>query len=227
MMVPPPVTSLRLAFRAAGFMATRTLGWSPGREDVVVGDVDLERRHPGQGPGRGPDLGREVRQRGQVVAEQRRGLVVKRSPVSCMPSPGVAGEADDHPVQLLDSVPGKQRCQPMRCPFSRSTPCMSTGRLPASRLFSLPPWAVGPPAPVAYRRRRPSGDGDRLVQVDVLDGVEEGDARRPVGRWKAFRPEMSPVPPARLLMTAVRTAWARSESPLDSPPLLISGIRPM
>ena len=29
------------------------------------------------------------------------------------------------------------------------------------------------------------------------------------------------------MITAVRTAWARSDSPLDSPPLLISGIRPM
>ena len=38
---------------------------------------------------------------------------------------------------------------------------------------------------------------------------------------------MRPAPPARLLMTAVRTAWARSESPLDSPPLLMSGMRPL
>ena len=29
---------------------------------------------------------------------------------------------------------------------------------------------------------------------------------------------MSPVPPARLLMTAVRTAWARSLAPFDAPP---------
>ena len=37
---------------------------------------------------------------------------------------------------------------------------------------------------------------------------------------------MSPVPPARLLITAVRTAWARSSAPLDSPPELMSRIRP-
>ena len=43
-----------------------------------------------------------------------------------------------------------------------------------------------------------------------------------MGRWKALRPTMSPVPPARLLMTAVRTAWARSLAPLDSPPELMS-----
>ena len=27
-----------------------------------------------------------------------------------------------------------------------------------------------------------------------------------IGRWNALRPEISPLPPARLLMTAVRTA---------------------
>ena len=29
-----------------------------------------------------------------------------------------------------------------------------------------------------------------------------------IGRWNALRPEMRPIPPARLLMTAVRTACA-------------------
>ena len=47
-----------------------------------------------------------------------------------------------------------------------------------------------------------------------------------MGRWKALRPVIRPVPPARLLMTAVRTASARSPAPLDSPPLLISAERP-
>ncbi len=31
-----------------------------------------------------------------------------------------------------------------------------------------------------------------------------------MGRWKALRPKISPMPPARLLMTAVRTASPRS-----------------
>jgi hypothetical protein len=48
-----------------------------------------------------------------------------------------------------------------------------------------------------------------------------------VGRWNALRPEISPMPPARLLMTAVRTASAMSVVPFDSPPLLISPMRPM
>src|SRR6516164_2103536 len=33
------------------------------------------------------------------------------------------------------------------------------------------------------------------------------------GRWKAFRPEISPVPPARLLITAVATASSKSLAP--------------
>ena len=47
-----------------------------------------------------------------------------------------------------------------------------------------------------------------------------------IGRWNAFRPEISPIPPARLLMTAVRAACAKSLSPLE-PPELISPTRPM
>ena len=83
-----------------------------------------------------------------------------------------------------------------------------------------------PPATAGMATPRGSGDRDLGVEVDVLDGVEE---RHPFGGGplEALRPVISPAPPARLLMTAVRTAWARSASPLDSPPLLISGIRPM
>jgi len=47
------------------------------------------------------------------------------------------------------------------------------------------------------------------------------------GRWNALRPEIRPEPPARLLMTAVRTASFRSASPDDAPPELMSGERPM
>ena len=41
-----------------------------------------------------------------------------------------------------------------------------------------------------------------------------------MGRWKALRPEIRPVPPARLLMTAVVTASSKSLAP-EAPPLLI------
>ena len=47
-----------------------------------------------------------------------------------------------------------------------------------------------------------------------------------IGLWNALRPTISPVPPARLLITAVRTAWARSCAPFDSPPELMSPIAP-
>ena len=65
---------------------------------------------------------------------------------------------------------------------------------------------------------RASGDRDVVVEADVLDRVEQGDA---------LRPEMSPIPPARLLTTAVCTASARSVAPLLSPPELMNGLRPM
>ena len=56
------------------------------REDVVVGEVDLEAGDARQRAGGRADLGGEVGQRREVVAERRR-LVRERDPVSCMPSP--------------------------------------------------------------------------------------------------------------------------------------------
>ena len=64
------------------------------REDVEVGDVDLEARHAGDRAGRGADLGREVRQRRQVVAEG--GAHVGEAVAGELHAvAGVAGEADD------------------------------------------------------------------------------------------------------------------------------------
>ena len=48
------------------------VGGIAGGLDGVVGEVQLEGADAGQGPGRGADLGGEVGQRGQVVAERRR-----------------------------------------------------------------------------------------------------------------------------------------------------------
>src|SRR5205823_4858842 len=45
-----------------------------GRVDVVAGEVDLEPGHAGQRPGRGADLGGEVGQGADVVAENGRGV---------------------------------------------------------------------------------------------------------------------------------------------------------
>ena len=66
-------------------------------EDVVVGEVDLEAGDAGEGAGGSPDLGREVRQRGDVVAELGR---LGGEPVSreLHPVAGVAGEPDDHSI---------------------------------------------------------------------------------------------------------------------------------
>ena len=48
-----------------------------------------------------------------------------------------------------------------------------------------------------------------------------------IGRWKALRPEINPIPPARLLTTAVVTASAISPCPFDSPPEFIRPARPI
>ena len=67
-------------------------------EDVVVRDVDLERRDAGQGARRRPDFGREVRQRRQVVAEDgRTGRETVAGQLHTVA--GVPGEADDDPVE--------------------------------------------------------------------------------------------------------------------------------
>jgi hypothetical protein len=75
------------------------VGRVAGRHDVVVGEVQLERRDTGQGAGRSADLGGEVRQRRLVVAERGR---LRGEPVTSElhTVTGVAGEADDDPVSL-------------------------------------------------------------------------------------------------------------------------------
>ena len=86
---------------AAGFIATRTSGWSPGVWMSVEREADLEARHAGQRAGRRPDLGREVGQRADVVAEDGGGPRELR-PGQLHPVAGVAGEADRDPLELLD-----------------------------------------------------------------------------------------------------------------------------
>ena len=74
-----------------------------GSEDVVVGEVHLEPGDAGQGSGRRPDLGGEVREGREIVAHQG-GLA--REPVARQlhPVAGIAGEADDHTIELLDRL---------------------------------------------------------------------------------------------------------------------------
>ena len=74
-----------------------------GREDVARGEVDLEGRDAGDRAGGGADLRREVGQRREVVAEQRRG--VREAPADQLHAvPRVPREAHDHALALLDRL---------------------------------------------------------------------------------------------------------------------------
>ena len=79
------------------------------REDVVVGEMDLEARHTGQRPGRRADLRREVGKRREVVPEDRR-LAREAVTRELHPVTRVAREADDDPFEALDGL---------RCSHSR------------------------------------------------------------------------------------------------------------
>jgi hypothetical protein len=79
------------------------------REDVVVGEVQLERRDAGQSACWCPDLGGEVRERREVVAE-RRGLGGEAVTGQLHAVTGVAGEADDDAVALYYLTSAAGRC---------------------------------------------------------------------------------------------------------------------
>ena len=78
-------------------------GASPGVMMSWSAKCSWKARDAGQGAGGGPDLGREVGQRRQVVAE-RRGLGGEPVTGELHAVAGVAGEADDHPVELLHDL---------------------------------------------------------------------------------------------------------------------------
>ena len=61
--------ALQLGLERGGVHRHEHVGLVARREDVVVADVDLERRDAGERAGRGTDLGRVVGQRREVVAE--------------------------------------------------------------------------------------------------------------------------------------------------------------
>ncbi len=73
------------------------------REDVVVGEVELEARHARERAGGRADLGREVRERREVVSEQG-GLAREAVSRELHPVARVTREADDHAVELLDCL---------------------------------------------------------------------------------------------------------------------------
>ena len=70
-------------------------------QDVPRGEVDLERRDAREGPGRSTDLGREVGQRHQVVADQG-GLGGEPVAGELNAVARVARKADDYALLLFD-----------------------------------------------------------------------------------------------------------------------------
>jgi hypothetical protein len=76
-----------------------------GREDVVVGEVELEARDARQRARRRPDFRRKVRESGEVVAQQGR-LRGEPAAGQLHPVPGVPSEPDDDRFELLDGLRG-------------------------------------------------------------------------------------------------------------------------
>jgi hypothetical protein len=91
---------LRSAKASASTISVRPVA---GGEDVVVGEVDLEARDARQRAGGRADLGREVRQRGQVVSEHG---ALGGEPIARQlhPVARVTGEPHDDRVDLLDTL---------------------------------------------------------------------------------------------------------------------------
>ena len=73
------------------------------RQDVVVGEVNLEPGDARQRAGRCPDLSREIREGREVVPEH--GGLARKAPARQLHAvAGVAREADDDAVDLLDRL---------------------------------------------------------------------------------------------------------------------------
>ena len=103
MRVPPFARSPMFTLSAAGFIATRTLGWSPGVRMSWSAKCTWKPETPGQRAGGRADLGREVGQRREVVPEDRR-LAREAIAGELHAVAGVAGEADHDPFELLDGL---------------------------------------------------------------------------------------------------------------------------
>ncbi len=69
----------------------------------MIGEVDLEAGHSGQRARGGANLGREVRERGEVVAEQS-GLAREAVARELHTVTRVTREADDHSIDVLDGL---------------------------------------------------------------------------------------------------------------------------
>src|SRR3954466_10681623 len=108
MIVPPFSSAARLVLSAAGFIATSTLGWSPGvrmsreakwiwKAETPCGVPAGGRLSAGERGGGGTDLGREGGEGGQVVARDGR-FVGEATADELHPIPRVTREADDDAI---------------------------------------------------------------------------------------------------------------------------------
>ena len=101
--VPPGRRSFEVRLEGRRVHRHQAIGSITGGEDVEVGDLDLEGRDPGQGPGGSPNLGRKRGEGRQVVPEV--GAGVGEPPSGYLhPVAGVAGEANDDLVDYLSIV---------------------------------------------------------------------------------------------------------------------------
>ena len=89
-----------VGLQRGGVHRDEDVGTVAGGEDVVVGDLDLERRNTGQGALWRTDLGGVIRLRRKVIAEER-GLGGEPVTGELHTVTGVAREADDDLLQLL------------------------------------------------------------------------------------------------------------------------------
>ena len=160
------------------------VGGVAGGEDVVVGEVHLERRDARQGALRRPDLGREVRQRHQVVAEGSR-LLGEPVTRELHPVAGVAREPDDHPVELLDllghlalSFSPRHRLGPV----TAHIPMVRTDCTPKTRTGSTPA-----PGLIGARSRRSPTQGATIVRPRQsrhhISAIETVTRPIPLGVW--------------------------------------------
>ena len=92
---------MMLVLSAAGFIATRTSGWSPGVWMSVELKLIWKPDTPGSDPAGSADLGREVRERADVVPEDR-GRSRELRAGQLHPVAGIAGEPDGHALELGD-----------------------------------------------------------------------------------------------------------------------------
>ena len=172
--------------------------------------MELERRDAGQGAGGGPDLGREVGERRQVVAEGR-GLRGEPIAGQLHAVAGVAGEADDNAVEALDLFLHDVCCLPRARPAEGHAIDHLTKTRPGQRR------AACDPHPVSWPCRRSAAVG-RPPRPDQTGWPKPGvgPSGRPAGRTGR------PPPLAR----AARMACQRIQAiaiPVNRIPSRISG----